>query len=138
MEVEETLIIDKERYKNLLNMLNAPDQENAVVAIQSMENMVFEKNRIQILMLKKNSKVLSSFWKETSPVLYKNIESTGMDPEKIITYKGLLTLLKEQGRNPKELQFYISIFQDYLLEEMHALGYNFLEEVEIIVKFKDE
>ena len=137
MAETETLIIDKDRYKNLLNMLNAPDQENAIVALQSMEHMDFEKNRIQILMLKKNSKVLASFWKEQAPVLYTKIESTGMDPEKIITYKGLLTLLKEQGRKPEELQFYVDVFQDYLLEEMHALGYSFLEKVEIIVKFKD-
>lgn len=137
MAETETLIIDKERYKNLLNMLNAPDAENAVVALQSLENMDFEKNRMQILMLKKNSKVLSSFWKEQAPVLYANIEALGVDPEKIITYKGLLTLIKEQGRKQEEIQFYVDVFQDYLLEEMQALGYSFLEEVEIIVKFKD-
>jgi len=137
METQETLIIGKERYTNLLDMLNAADQENAVVALQSLENMDFDKNRMQIIMLKKNSKVLSSFWKEQVPVLYKKLEAIGMDPEKIITYKGVLTLIKESGRKQEEILFYTEVFQEYLLQEMHALGYEFLEKVEIIIKFKD-
>lgn len=130
---EKKVIIDKERFNNLLSMLNSTDEQNHIVAFSAIEELDFALNRMPIVMLKKKAVNTPDAWRAHAPKTLTNIEALGFDVNRIITYKGLMAKFKDFNPPLKssEAQFFFTEFEEYLKEEMHQLGYTYIKKINV-------
>lgn len=128
--------IDNESYNNLLKML-CSTEEDRVVALSTIDNVDRTKNYCKILLLKKLGQASSAEWKANAPKTCKWIKSNGLDPEEAITYQEIFNILLRRKSSKEELQFLLDVFGGQLLQVIRGVGYDFIENVEINLKYND-
>jgi hypothetical protein len=102
-------------HKRLLNMLNSPDTENAVVALQCLENMNFDDKIVTIMCLFKTSKCQSSVWIEHANKTYNKIQHYAISTNaQIITYRDILNALKGKTITQEQIDVFLESVDDSL------------------------
>jgi hypothetical protein len=133
--------ITNEKYQNIINMMCSEDDENKVVALTIIEQLSFKDNITKILLLKKHSTSTKELWQANAPTIWKELESLTdrgfMDANKHLTYKQVLKTITMMKVPPEEFEFYMKDFSDYLMVQVKHLGYDFVESMEIKIKYKN-
>lgn len=127
-------------FDSILSMMNSPDKENVVVALQAVENVDFKENLAYLVMLKMKANVTADVWRTNAPECTKRLERIGIPADKPLSYKNVLETFVKYKVPEEALQFYYNNFGSYLLAELKKLGYDWVETVEIklVLKNKDE
>ena len=131
-----------EKYQNIVSMLQSTDAENHTVALGIIDTLKFDKNKLQILLMLKHSKAGPKTWAEHAPKAWKKIEDLhekGIigDINRNLTYKQILSIITKLKLEPDEFDFYMADFSNYLMEQVKSLGYDFIESMEIKIKYKE-
>lgn len=136
--MSKTINICPETYNTFLKMLNSEDRENSAMALINLENVNFNKNISKILLLKKRSLASPKEWKENAPKTIKKIKSLGLDIETIYTYKEIFKIITDPKYKTSNdcIDFFLADFSNHIKEKYIKLGFDFLEDVEIIIKPK--
>lgn len=134
--MSEKLILGVDTFDNVVDMMNSPDEENVVVGLECIENVDFKSNMTFILLLKKMANVTAEMWKEHAPETYNKLVSIDLQPEKPISYKQILETIIKYKVPERNLQFYSDQFARNLQQSMKKMGYDSIDEVEIILSFK--
>lgn len=130
-----------EKYQNIIDMLRSPDEENKVVALTIIDQIDFKSNITKILLLKKHSESTKKQWVEHAPTIYKKLEELEgdklIDLNKHLTYKQVLSAITQLQVNKEEFQFYMNDFTQYLLHQIQSMGYDYIEDIDITLKYKE-
>jgi hypothetical protein len=130
-----------EKYQNIIDMLRSPDEENKVVALTIIDQIDFKSNITKILLLKKHSESNKSQWEEHAPKIYKELETLAADKiidlNKHLTYKQVLSAITRLQVDQEEFQFYMNDFTQYLLRQIQSMGYDYIEDIDITLKYKE-
>lgn len=135
-EKKETL--SGENYTNVLGMLNSPDKENTVVGLNCIEAVDFKESLMYIMLLKKFSSASSEDWKTNAPKVTAELTKLGLDVDKPVTLKKILQTGLENKVPEVDINFYLKTFADYLTTTIKGLGYDYVEEIEIQLKSKED
>lgn len=134
----EKIKLEAKTFDNIVPMLNSPDQENIVVGMECLENSHFRTNLTYILLVKKMSNATADMWKKHAPETTSNLNDIGAPVDRPITYKRMLEIMVEYKVPPADLQFYLDKFGGHLKDEIKKMGYDFIDDVVIILQFKDK
>lgn len=127
----------RERFESVRRMLESPDKENQVLGLAILEEQDFQENMAFILLAKKYTHATNAMWEEHAPTLYQKLgEIQGLDLDKVFTFKVILKALTVMQAPYDQIQFYLSTFSAYLLEQLNSLGYDFIEDLDLNIKLK--
>jgi hypothetical protein len=132
-KVEMTL----DSFKNILDMINSPDEENKIVALQCIEHMDYRSNIAYVVMILKNSNLAEQFWLENAPKAYNYLKTLDFQVGKAMTFKRIFGTLIKVGVSQEDLQFFFDIFGEELKRTMEGMGYDLLDRVELKLIYKD-
>lgn len=133
------LTMTHERYTNICQMLNSSDVENHTIGLSILEEQPFKENAAFILLIKKEAPVSNKLWETHAPQLYKELKDIrNLDVEKVLTYKSILQALVEIKAPIDQIQFYLETFSKYLHKQIIAIGYDFIEDLELKIKLKEK
>jgi len=132
----ETIKLTAETHDNIVEMMNSVDLENRVVALSCIENVDFKDNLVYILLLKKQGGASTSEWTTNAPHTCKLLKSIGVNLDTTLTWKQYLEILIKQDTAPDKIQFYLDRFVKVIHKSITALGYDFIETLEVKVKLK--
>ncbi len=135
---EEKLKLTVDTFENTVRMMNSPDQENIVVALECIENVDFKENLTYIILVTKFANVTADIWKKHAPESAKKLESIGMELSKPMNYKKMLQILIKYKVPDSDLQFFFNKFEGNLKESIKSLGYDFIDDIKITLKLKDK
>ena len=128
----------RERFENVRRMLESPDKENQILGLAILEEQDFHENIAFILLSKKYTHATNDMWKEHAPTIYAELEAIpGLSLDNVFTFKKILEALTVMKAPYDQLQFYLSTFSAYLLEQLKSLGYDFIEDLDLNIKLKD-
>jgi len=131
--------ITKEKYQNIVKMLKSPDVANQMVALTIINELSFTENITQILLLKKHSTATNNQWVEHAPDIFTDLSNIkDLDTSKHLTYKQVLKALTTMKVSAEGFEFYMNDFSDYLLNQIQAMGYDYIEDIQITIKAKDD
>jgi hypothetical protein len=127
-----------EKFNNVIRMLESSDEENRVLALTIIEQQDFVGNLAFILLCRKRGSADRKLWEEHSPTTWEKMSKIeGLDMNKAFTYKVILRALTEVKAPIPQIQFYMNEFSNHILGQLQNLGYEFIENIEFIVKVKD-
>ncbi len=130
--------ITKEKYQNIVDMLRSPDEENKVVALTIIDGLDFKANIAKILLMKKHSDSSNKLWEEHAPNIFDKLkEISNLDISKHLTYKVILSVITKLQLPAESFEFYMKDFSNYLLNQVQHMGYDYIESMEITVKYKE-
>ena len=130
--------ITKEKYQNIVGMLRSPDEENKNVALTIIDQLDFEDNITKILLMKKHSDSNNKLWEAHAPKVFAKLKQiSNLDMEKHLTYKNVLSAITQLKVPAEAFEFYMRDFSDYLLTQVKHMGYDYIESMEITVKYKE-
>ena len=128
----------RERFENVRRMLESPDAENQVLGLAILEEQNFEENMAFILLAKKYTHATNAMWEEHAPTIYKSLgDIPDLNLDKVFTFKVILKALTVMKAPYDQIQFYLSTFSAYLLEQLKSLGYDFIEDLDLNIKLKE-
>ena len=135
--------LNKEKVDNLLSMLASKDAENHTVALSVIDKIDFKKNLAAILLCYKLGRANKELWGQWAPQIFVSVEkiSSKHNPTSSnhgYTFKKLLEVLVKEKVDQSQINIFLNVFSDHLLEHIQSLGYNFIEEIDMTVKLKEE
>jgi hypothetical protein len=135
------MIFNKEETRNLLNMLRSPDEENAVIAFESLNNVDTKKYIGELILLYKFGKHSSSEWEETCPKIYPKIKKALFGKEinehyNNITTGDCLSAMTASEASMHSIELFMEIFTENMIGFLGQMGYP-VDKFDVIVKLKD-
>ncbi len=132
----EQITLNAETYDNILSMINSVDQENKTVALSCIENVDFSKNLVYIMLLMKQGTATPEDWRTNAPKIYEMLQSAGLDPTSVLTYKEIIHKLVARKVPPEDIGFYMDKFINHVHSSIKNLGYDYIEKINITLKLK--
>lgn len=134
--------LSKEKYENIINMLLSDDQENVVLGLSILNELDFHKNIVEILLIKKHArKTNAKLYEEHAPKLWeylKELENNNiLNLKTQFTYKYVMSVLTKLDCNSDQLQFFMQDFSEYLYKQCVSMGFDFIERLDIKLKYKE-
>jgi len=133
--------ITNEKYQNIINMMCSEDDENKIVALSIINELDYINNITKILLLKKHSTTANLLWKEHAPEIYKELvelqDSNLIDLNRHLTYKQVLHAITRLKVPAEEFEFYMKDFSMYLLKQIKSMGYDYIEDMQLTIKYKE-
>jgi len=130
-------VFTADQFENLIKMGSSSDIENQMLALQLIETVSFNEHLVYIMLLKKLGKIDSITWTKHGNKTYQKLSKV-IDVNKVITYKKIFDLLSTVKANKDQVEFFLNYFAEYLEKQCKALGYDFIETLEIKIKSKNE
>lgn len=128
------VIINEERYKNLLGMLNSSEGDQ-LVALECIKRLDKQRNYVAIAFLRKDSKCSQKLWEDTCNGHLQYQYSLGIPYTRAITMANIYEALsKEPKYNKENGAAFTARYIDFLKENLIKL--DFVESIEINVKIK--
>ena len=124
-------VITPERYKELLKMLQAPDEETKLLALKLIRNMPFKPNLAYILVLKKQSYTTAKMWTNGVPQLAEFYKKNNKNMEHPVYYKEIVDLLTDNKAPLEQVQIAMDFFAEYFGRNLNEEGYTDVESVTI-------
>lgn len=138
METTEKLVLDADSFDSILAMLQSNDKENEEVAFSVINNCDKEKSLVYLLYLHRLSNEKAIEWEKRAPLAFEYLKTTGYTPDRETSYKDILDIIKASDIDEKSSEFSYSYFGKYLLDTIQKLGYDFVENIEVKIKVKNE
>jgi hypothetical protein len=131
-----------EKYQNIIKMLRSPDKESQVVGLTIIDELKFDENITQILLMMKHSEASLNTWEEHAPKIHKKVlklhdKKIIGDINRQLTYKQILSAISKLKVKPEAFEFYMQDFSNYLLDQVRSMGYDFIESMDINIKYKE-
>lgn len=111
-------------HKRLLNMLNSPDTENAVVALQCIENMNFDDKIVMIMCLYKTSECSPKMWIDHANKTYNKISHYHLSTMATITYRDILNALKGKTVVQEQIDVFLESVNNSLIASFNQYQIN--------------
>ena len=131
------MILAKDTYENVKDMLESPDHENTVVGLTCIENADFRDNLIYILCLIKESDIPAKQWEKHAPETAKQFKNLfkGSITYSSITWNNIMTYMQLYDAPFEDYQFLVDRYALHLVNVLNG-DKNVLESVQIILKEK--
>ena len=110
----EKIILEKDTFENVKNMLESSDVENAVVALECIENADFLKNLVYILFLYKESNVPLLTWLNHAPKTCNKLRQ--LNKSYAFSYKSILNFLQKYNCDRDSYVFFAKRYADNLMK----------------------
>lgn len=111
------IILGKETYSQLKDMLESSDKENAVVALSCIEASDFKQNITYVLLMMKEANVDRKLWNEHAAETVKKYRALGIVDR--ITYKKILEISLAYKVHLDDIQFFMSRFAVHMMDEIN-------------------
>lgn len=129
--------ITQEKYDNIIKMLKSPDESNQIFGLTILNELSFSDNITKILLILKHSNTNIGLWQKHAPGLYVDLSDLKeLDLKKHITYKHLLNTLIVNKVSAEQIEFYMNDFSKYLLNQIQAMGYDYIDDIHLSIKLK--
>lgn len=135
------MIFDKEETKNLLNMLQSTDTENATVAFQALEGVDRTKYSGELIVLYKFGKKSLAVWEKEAPKCYFYLKSQLIVP--FVKDNGIelstgacLSAMTANNASNQSIELFMELFTDSMIGFLGQMGYP-ADKFEINIKLKD-
>jgi len=134
--------LTKEKYYNIINMLNSDDKENKIIGLSIINELNIESNIIKLLLIKKHSiKINDKLYEEHAPAFIDYLDKLKtdgiLDNSKTLTYKTIMSTAKQLNVDKEGFKFLLDDFSEYLKNQCLAMGYDFIEDIQIKTTFKE-
>ena len=127
-EMEQKLLIDKQYFYQLLELINSNNEEDYSLAFQIIENMEYSNNFMYILFLFRNC--ISSkreLWQKVAPESYTYASS--LKEKYSFNIQGMYSVLKNDTLTEEQKEFISEQFSKSLHDTLKNYGYSFLKRV---------
>ena len=141
MAKKKVIELTEERFDNIVEMLKSPDEENHTLALTIINGVHIKNNLVYVLLARKLGHASEALWKEHAPKIhraYTQMEGDYFNTNKNITFKAILRALTEMEAGVDQVQIFLNYFCKHLLYQIQNLGYDFVEDMNIIIKLKEE
>ncbi len=129
--------ITQEKYDNIIKMLKSPDESNQILGLTILNELSFSDNITKILLILKHSNTNIGLLQKHAPGLYVDLSDLKeLDLKKHITYKHLLNTLIVNKVSAEQIEFYMNDFSKYLLNQIQAMGYDYIDDIHLSIKLK--
>jgi len=131
------MILAKDTYENVKDMLESPDPENTVVGLTCIENADFRDNLIYILCLIKESDIPAKQWETHAPETAKQFTNLfkGSITYSSITWYNIMIYMQMYNAPFEDYQFLMDRYALHLVDTLNG-DKDVLESVQIILKEK--
>lgn len=127
------------KLKNVINMLQSPDKENHVVGLTVMEQQEHQKAFVPLILAYKFGHPKQEAWQENAPMAFDFIkERIQIKDGAGVTFNDIFRAIIKHKAPADQMKIFMTMFGDYLTKQCHSLGYSFIDEIEMNVKFKVE
>lgn len=132
------IAIDSEAYHNLLDMLKSTE-EDAIVALSTINNVNFDQSVSKVLLLKKLGTVKNEMWTKHASKVCRWFNKIGISyNNKLLGWQEIFDILLKLKVPTEELEFFVQCFSKRLLGNIKNIkGYEFLDDIEITFKYND-
>lgn len=133
------MILVKDTYENVKDMLESPDHENMIVGLTCIENADFRDNLIYILCLIKETNIIAKDWDNHAPETAKQFKNLfkGSITYSSITWNNIMTYMQMYDAPFEDYQFLMDRYSLYLVDALNG-DKNVIESVQITVKQKPQ
>ena len=126
----EQLILGPETYENTRRMLESASEEDAIVALNAIEQSDFKKSVVYILLLYKESK-RRNLWEKNCPDILKKIKNIDFSND-VIPYKEIYTYIKGEV-SKKDMSFFLNRFSEQVKGYLINQGFKFMNELNVTI-----
>lgn len=130
----ERLSLDRDSFNRVRTLLLSPDDDNAVIALQTLQNIDFRSSLGYILYLYKICFREPSFWRENAPELIGRLHSVRALEQPRITYQKIMEILGYQKIPLSQVEFILEMVGETISKDLRQWGYGEVEEVIIKIK----
>jgi hypothetical protein len=129
------IILGKDTYQQLKDMLESPDEENAVRALSCIENSDFKSNITYVLLMMKEANVVYELWKINATETLKKYRALGILSGEL-TYKKIMEIILQYQAPIEDIQFFMNRFAEHMKNEINQKlqpGDKIIEQLTIII-----
>jgi hypothetical protein len=131
--MKEEINIDKERFDSLLKMLRSTD-EDVVMAMSVLNNVDVKHNFTKIILLIRLSDLKEDVWKNYCRKVMSWLSANNLEK---FSWQKMFDFILKKKAPAEDLQFFLDVFAESLFKSISNVGYEFLNNVEIKLKYKD-
>ena len=124
------ITLDEKHYQGLSQLMSAGD-EDAILALQTMEACNFNPSLSCILMVLKTGSRGWEFWERHTTTLWEKIKAVGALDKGVLTYTTIMHVLFSQKCGIEQQQFVLSQYAQALLQQLQEWNYTEAIDVEI-------
>jgi len=129
------MIFNKEETKNLLNMLKSPDEENAIIAFESLNNVDIKTYIGELIVLYKFGKQTNAVWEANCPKCFTAI-SKAIDINRTLSSGQCLSAMTFNKVSMYSIELFMELFTENMVGFLGQMGYP-VDKFDIILKLKD-
>jgi hypothetical protein len=135
------MVIKEDKLANIIKMLDADNKEDRVTALSVLEQNVKD-NPIAILLAFKIGRKAN--WKEwedetTQAWTYINkVKKTKANVALRLTFKDIFDHILRAKHSPDQMELFLKYFSQFLTNECLNLGYDFVQNINMEIKLKQE
>jgi len=129
------MIFNKEETRNLLNMLRSPDDENAVIAFESLKNVDIKAYIGELILLYKFGKQTNAVWEANCPKCFTAINKE-IDIDKTLSTGECLSAMTFNKVSMYSIELFMELFTENMVGFLGQMGYP-VDKFDIILKLKD-
>lgn len=152
-DTQKMLLDEDIKFESLLAMLESPDKENSVVALQIIENLDFKQFALKILLLFKEANLPAEMWKEHAPnkskkmlsLLTKALRKPGskryngdIDTFMYVSYDDIVKSCAGYEVSNEDTQLLVSLICKKIQESFVGYGLSCIESMDIKINFKPD
>lgn len=126
----------KEETRNLLSMLSSPDEENAAIAFQAIENADLTNYVGELIVLFKYSKIAQSVWESQAPKAWMKLQNYFVDKSNMSSGR-CLSVMTDCKASKESIELYFEHFVTDMIGFLEQLGYP-ADRFNINIELKDE
>lgn len=129
-----SIVIDKDKYKSLLSMLNS-SEEDANVAFECINTLDIKSNVVPILLLRKHSNTKMESWNKLCKKHIKYHKSLDIDDyTKNVTYNDIYGVFKEVKPTKEHIDMFIEDLSEFF--KRNTMKFDFVKSLDIKIELK--
>jgi hypothetical protein len=126
--------MNKEKLNNIISMLNSDDNENAIVALNVLENINHKENLVQLLLAYKYSKNGQVKWSTNAPKAFNFVTKFTHNENPNITFNDIFQAILQKKLPSYQMDMFLENFSEHLTNQCRLLGYDFIEQINVTTK----
>lgn len=107
------LVLDRDSFDTVKEMLKSPDKENAVVAFTCIEQSDFKQNIVFLLLMFKEADITIQDWITHAPQTFKKIKAVD-NLHTNLTYRRILDISLNYEVSSEDIQFFMNCFATHM------------------------
>ena len=122
--------MEKTKLKDIIQMLQSSDEENATVALAILDTNFSNNRMVFPLLAYKFGRASSYLWRTNAPELYKKISKI-LPSNENLTFKVIHDYILNNQQEREQIELYMEYLNKSILETLHNAGYQFIKDLKV-------